>query len=55
MKRTLLRLSALTVVMSLGTYAVVEAQRSHRTAQAEATAVAEGRWHSRRAGCFRRR
>ena len=39
MKRTLLRLSALTAVMSLGTFAVVEAQRSNRTAQAEAAAA----------------
>ncbi|HVU87543.1 MAG TPA: hypothetical protein VHD36_09485 [Pirellulales bacterium] len=41
MKRMLLRLSALTAVMSLGTYAVVEAQRSHRTAQADAAATAD--------------
>ncbi len=38
MKRTLLRLAALTAVVSLGTFAVVEAQRSNRTAQAEAAA-----------------
>jgi uncharacterized repeat protein (TIGR01451 family) len=42
MKRMLLRLSALTAVMSLGTYAVVEAQRSHRTAQADAATAMAG-------------
>jgi len=41
MKRMLLRLSALTAVISLGTFAVVEAQRSSRTAQAEPTPPAQ--------------